>query len=243
MSSSKIYFYFCFLIFYLFSNVIATRFVSISGTDSGDCTDPVNPCQTIEYGINQTTADDNTVLIITEGEYICCASYTSNDGIIIASNTTNISISCNETETPVFNFTFTSPNSTTFENLTLVSDSINQSAISIQNADITITNCNFYNSHIEIQNAQILEVDDCNFNNSNIWIINNIVFTSNFSFIHNTFVDYNDSNQNLISLDSIDPLPSILFENNIFQNNTAYTLAKFSGCWFNSTCSIKKQLY
>lgn len=39
-----------------------TRYVSVAGTDSGDCTTEASPCETIQYAVNQSSSGD-TVLV------------------------------------------------------------------------------------------------------------------------------------------------------------------------------------
>jgi uncharacterized repeat protein (TIGR01451 family) len=44
-----------------------TRYVAVTGTDSGDCTDPENPCRTVQYAVD--AADDGDVVKVATGVY------------------------------------------------------------------------------------------------------------------------------------------------------------------------------
>ena len=58
-----------FMIFLLFCGFISaqTRYVDPTGVDAGDCSDPLNPCQTIQYAVDQTLAGD--IVLIADGTY------------------------------------------------------------------------------------------------------------------------------------------------------------------------------
>ena len=47
--------------------VVTTRYLAPTGTNSGDCTSASNPCQTIQYAVDQSTAGDE--LRLAEGTY------------------------------------------------------------------------------------------------------------------------------------------------------------------------------
>ena len=51
---------FSFMAFFLTTGIMAqNRYVSVSGTDSGNCSLPGSPCLTIQYAVNQAVAGDN----------------------------------------------------------------------------------------------------------------------------------------------------------------------------------------
>jgi len=45
----------------------ATRYVSTTGTDNGDCTSPTAPCRTIQYAVNQSASGDR--ILVAQGTY------------------------------------------------------------------------------------------------------------------------------------------------------------------------------
>lgn len=47
------------LVLLISSPVEAARYVAVSGTDSGDCQDPLSPCATISYALSQATNNDS----------------------------------------------------------------------------------------------------------------------------------------------------------------------------------------
>ena len=60
-----------FAIFFLFSVSVAfaatTRYVSTTGIDTGDCSSPAAPCQTIQYAIDQS--GDGDTINVAAGTY------------------------------------------------------------------------------------------------------------------------------------------------------------------------------
>jgi hypothetical protein len=90
------------------------RYVSLTGTDSGGCTNPSNPCRTIDYAFDQTDSGDT--IHIAAGEYIENISLFHGVNLVGAGATTTI-LNGNAFSNVVYVFSDTIP--TTISHLTI----------------------------------------------------------------------------------------------------------------------------
>lgn len=192
------------------------RYVDPSGSNSGDCSAPGSPCQTIDYAASQAATND--VLNLTEGTFSS------------ATLSTRVSVSGRGTGTVVQGITVTAPVSgtdlITIENLTVTSSSSN--GITIGTSYVKLFNVNSSNHsgrnlNIDASSSiQNIEVSNCVLNGAanGLWITEQTDLTNltvlNTSMDDNTIGFYSQLGS---STSAGIRLSTVLVRNCTFNNN------------------------
>lgn len=68
----------------------STRYVATTGTDSGACTNPNNPCRTVQYAVDQASSDSGDVIKVATGVYNDVNNYGGSDQVVYIDKTITI---------------------------------------------------------------------------------------------------------------------------------------------------------